>query len=842
MDETATEMGGVEVRAKFVEGSADVFTEEKRASSEVTEQLGAEQIARAGDSDVSGALKRVTGLTLVNDRFVYVRGLGERYSSTLLNNAQIPSPDPTRRVVPLDLFPTEILEGISVQKTYSPDMPGEFGGGTVQLLTRGMPPGFKARLSVGTGFIEGSTFENGLSYAGDPQDWTGFEGGARDLPSSIGARIAADGRLRPQSAFNPNGVTPAQYEAFGEEFARLGFSQTRDSQKPIANLSAALGNRWDLEDVSIGVTSSLRYNNRADTNEETRRIFRVEGRDTLVLGSQIERTRSEQQTDLSAFLNVGVEFASDHLLRATTVLVRQTIDEARFDQGYAEDPGDVSRFYKDEWNENFLYTQQFAGEHHFPSVPDLTLQWQYTLSKAGRDAPANRQFRYDQDNNTGNFLYSSRADSNSTDYSELDDDADEFTAGLNYLWQFSDESSLTFNAGIGTLNRDRDSQILRFVYRATGALARDPALLIRPLNQILVPANIGPNGFSFDQTGRDTDFYVAEQDLDSVNLGVDLNWKDTWRVLVGARREDNRQSVTTGDRDNPNAELTTALINDAQWLPALTATWVRSPDDQFRFAYSETLSRPDFRELSLAPFTDPILDTETIGNPELQTTSIQNLDLRWEYYFAEGGSFTAGIFYKDFSKPIERVLVPGTGELLSYVNVDSAKLHGIEFDIYRTLDSLADSSWASSGWLADMDWSRWYVSANYAYIDSSVELGSAASIQTTRERPLQGQSPYVVNLQLGYSNPDSGREWSVLYNRSGERISNVGVNGAPDIYEQPFNQLDLVYSQQLPWENLAIKARLRNLLDPKVEYTQGSGTTREYRRGRELLLTLDWKL
>lgn len=839
--ESATEISGVEVKATYVEGSAEVFTEEKRASSEVTEQIGAEQIARSGDSDASSALKRVTGLTLVNDKFIYVRGLGERYSSTLLNNAQIPSPDPTRRVVPLDLFPTEILEGIAVQKTYSPDMPGEFGGGTVQLLTRGLPPGFVAKISLGTGWIDGSTFEDGLTYNGDGQDWTGFEGGARDLPGSIANRIAADGRLLPQTPFNPDGVTPAEYEEYGEDFAQLGFDQKEDSQKPIGNLSAAIGNRWDFDEVSVGFTSSLRYDNRWDTNEETRRIFRVEGADTLVLGSEIDRTRSEQQIDLSGYFNVGVEFGSDHLLRATTVLVRQTIDEARFDEGYAEDPGDVSRFYKNEWTENFLYSQQLAGEHHFPSLPDLSLEWQYTNSRAGSDAPANRQYRYDQDNNSGNFLFSSRADSNSNDYSDLNDDADELSAGLKYLWQFNDESSLTFAGGLGSLSRERDSEILRFVYRSTGPQSRDPNILILPPNQIFTPPNIGPNGFTFDQTGRDTDFYTAEQDLDWVHLGVDLNWKDTWRVLLGARREDNYQNVITGDQSNPDAELTTAEIDEADWLPALSVTWLRTPDDQFRFGYSETLSRPDFRELSLSPYTDPILDTETIGNPDLKTASIRNLDLRWEYYFIDGGSFTAGLFRKEFDNPIERVLVPGTGELLSYANVDSATSTGIEFDIYRNLAWVTESSWASDGWMADVDWSLWYLSANYTYVDSSVDLGSAASIQTTRERPLQGQSPYVVNLQIGYANPDTGRETSLLFNRFGERISNVGTYGAPDIYEEPFNQLDFVYAQHLPWAGLGFKARLKNLLDPKVEYSQGNGVTREYRRGREVLLTLDWR-
>ena len=843
-DEDAIEMEGVEVTGKdgsFVEGARDTVVEEKRTSANVTEVIGSEQIARTGDSDAAGALKRVTGLTLVDNKFIYVRGLGERYSSTLLNGAQIPSPDPTRRVVPLDLFPAEILESIAIQKTYSPEMPGEFGGGTIQLRTRGLPQEFIAKFSLSGEYSDGATFEDGLTYRGDPQDYTGFEGGALDLPGAIGARIATDGRLRPRSTFNPNGVTPAEYEAFGEQFAELGFDQKSESLAPNLSGSALLGNVWESGDVRFGFLSSLRYNNEWDNTDEKRRLFRVEGTNTLVLGSELDRQRTEQITELSALLNLGLEIGFNHRFKATTTLVRQTNDEARFTEGFAEDPGDVSRFYQLQWEENFLLAQQLSGSHTFENLSFLNLEWQYTSARSGRDAPANRQYRYDQDNNSGNFLFSSRADSNSTDYSELDDESDEFNVGVRFPWQVADGAELTLLGGVNVLRRDRESGILRFVYRSVGPLSRNPATLIGTPNSIFVPANIGPNGFMFDQTGRDTDFYTASQDLDAVYAGIDLNYQDLVRVAVGARQEKSQQLVSTVDPTQTGAEPSVADLDESDVLPAVTVTWFRSLDDQFRFAYSQTLSRPDFRELSLAPFTDPVLDTETIGNPDLVTTKIANFDARWEYYFSETETFAAAFFYKDFDKPIERILVPGTGELLSYINVDKATNYGLELDVYKSLTTLEERAWANPSWLPAMNWPNWYIAANYTRIESQVELGDAAAIQTTRNRPLQGQSPYVTNLQIGYVNPDSGRETSLVFNRSGGRISNVGVRGAPDIYEEAFNQLDFVYKQGLPWQGWVLKARARNLLDPMVKFTQGSGVTREYRKGRELQLGVEWK-
>ncbi len=825
----------------YVEGSLAAFVEEKRTSSAVSDIIGAEQISRSGDSDAAGALRRVTGLTLVDGKFVYVRGLGERYSSALLNGSQIPSPDPTRRVVPLDLFPTDILQGIVIQKTYTADMPGEFGGGTVQLRTRGIPEGFIARVQIQGTYIDGSTFEDGLSYRGDNRDWTGFDDGARELPGDIADRIAADGRLRPATIFNPDGVTPEEYERFGEQFAGLGFDQTTDELPPVGGLSASLGNVWDIDGTKIGFLSAVRYQNAWDSTEETRRRFRVQGTNELVLGAELDRVRTEQNIELSGFLNAGVEFGDDHKLKSTTLIVRQTQDEARFSEGYTEDPGDVSRFYQNEWIENFLVTQQVSGEHIIAPLANLALDWQWTTARAGRDAPANRQYRYDRNNNTGEFAFSARPDSNSTDYSDLDDDADEYALNLKWPWQFGEDDSLTLLAGATKLERARDSGILRFVYRAAGPLARDPATLRLLPNQIFTAANIGPRGFVFDQTGRDTDFYVAEQSLDAVYLAADVVWNEDWRFTAGARQEKNLQIVRTGDPENPNADITEARIDDTDLLPSASITWVRTEKDQFRLGFSETLSRPDFRELSAAPFTDPILDTETIGNPELVTSSIRNIDFRWEYYFTDSESFTVSLFQKKFDKPIERVAVPGTGELLTYVNVESADLQGIEFDLYKTLGFLSERSWANPSWLPDFQWENWYVSTNYAYIDSNIELGEATSIQTNSERPLQGQSPYVANFQVGYINPESGREASLVYNRFGRRISNVGVDGAPDIFEEPFNQLDLVYKQNLPIEGLVLKARIKNLLDPKVLFTQGDGVTREFNKGREFNLAIEWK-
>jgi outer membrane receptor protein involved in Fe transport len=251
------------------------------------------------------------------------------------------------------------------------------------------------------------------------------------------------------------------------------------------------------------------------------------------------------------------------------------------------------------------------------------------------------------------------------------------------------------------------------------------------------------------------------------------------------------------------------------------------------------LSRPDFRELTPAPFTDPILDAETLGNPNLQVSKIDNFDLRWEYYFYQGGSFSLGSFYKKFAQPIEKLRLPGSGVLLGLANALSAKNYGVEADFYRSLEPLGEWS-ITKNWANTDIWRQLFLTANVAWIKSSIELDPVqAAFQTNLSRPMQGQSPYVVNLQLNYIPESNNSEWGLLFNRFGKRLSQVGVQGQPDIYEQPVNQLDAVYKYKFaPQWNFSV--RLKNLLNEQTTFTQADKITREFKAGREIGLSVEW--
>jgi hypothetical protein len=819
----------------YVEGSLAAFVEERRTTAAVVDILGAEQIARAGDSDAAGALKRVTGLTLVDGKYVYVRGLGERYSSVLLNGASIPSPDPTRRVVPLDLFPTDILQGVVIQKTYSPEMPGEFGGGTIQLRTKAVPESFLLRLSLGLGYAQGTTFEDGLTYAGG-EDWTGKDDGARRLPDSI-AEAIADGRfIRPQTPLNPSGFTQQQIERFGEDLSGT-YDIDRESVQPNLGLAGSLGNTWSVrDDIKLGFLTSFRYADEWDSTEETRRNFQATD-SGLQLRDEIALESTQRNIDFSGFLTLGAELGENHRLKANSVLVRQTEDEARIASGSADNQ--LLERYSLQWVENALLANQVAGEHAFPALGNLGVDWLYTTAEASRYEPNTRTYRYDLDDE-GSRRFSQLADSNSTIYGDLDDSSESWEVALQYPIALTDKSSLKLYAGAGDLNRERESSIRRFTFVPRSGL--DPAIFLLPsLEEILSDANIRANGFVFTEVTSPTDNYSAGQQLEHRFLNADLNLFDRFRFVLGAREEQNVQAVTTFSVSNPNAPPVVALLDEGNLLPSLAFTWWINQDSQLRLAYSETVSRPDFRELSEAPYLDPILDAIAIGNPDLVTTEIANYDIRYEYYFSPSETVSLALFQKEFTNPIEKQRLPGVGTLLELVNADGATNRGIEFDVHKQLGFVARIPWLGRLVARWTDWENYYVAANYSYIESEIQLDPDQSqFVTNLNRPLEGQSPYVANLQLGYLHPDGRREVALLYNSFGERIVNVGVQGQPDIYEQPFQQLDLVWTEKLG-RDWRVRLRLRNILDDEVLFTQGPETTREYQKGRELSIAVEWR-
>jgi len=489
--------------------------------------------------------------------------------------------------------------------------------------------------------------------------------------------------------------------------------------------------------------------------------------------------------------------------------------------------GNSRRIFEIRWTERDLSSLQLLGEHIYPLasnsvLSDLKFDWQYTDSDASFDEPDNRIYRYDQ-RDEGDFVFSSRNDSNSRVFRNLIDDSRNIRYDLKLPLTFNNNHDLLFNFGQNWVNKGRNSDIRRFVFEDVGSLVNEVDRT-DPLSEILNPDFIAPDGYQLIEVTRSTDNYFADLDIKGTYYGFDYAYKENLRFSLGARREVFDQSVTTFRLFDPDQSPITASLQDDDWFPAFSSTWIMNESNQFRFNFSETATRPDFKELSSAQFKDPVLDRDVIGNPDLLVGKITHYDLRWDKYFTPGEFVSLSLFYKEFENPIEIIILPGSSGIISYDNALSAENAGIELEVYKDFSFINDR-------FADF-----YVSANYAYIDSEIQLSSdGATSQTNNTRPLQGQSPYVVNVQLGYDNKDKGISASLLLNKFGERISEAGTSGSPDIFEQPFNQVDFVYSHAFArrWK---VSFKAQNLLDDEVLFFQGTETTRSFTRGRSFSL------
>ncbi|SFL97966.1 TonB-dependent receptor [Nitrosomonas communis] len=807
----------------FLAGTLTSVIEEQRTSTQVTTVLGAEQFSRSGDSDVASALRRASGLTLVGGQFIFIRGLGERFSSTLVNGAAIPSPDATRRVVPLDLFPTNFLESVQVQKSYSADRPGEFAGGTLEMRTRGIPDEFFFNLSAQTGFNDRTTFDKGLSYKGGDTDFLSFDDGARGLPNSIAEATKDGSTIQPQTTFNPNGFTSQQVETFGEDLSNV-WDVSEKNKGPDRELQTAMGDVFNLGNFRVGYIAaggwSQQFRNLHEINREfTPRADASDGSLRLARDFDVRRTLEEVQ--LNGYLAADIEYKDKHRIFSRTMFLRQSVDEARIDQGFTDAETTDVRRTKLKFFSNQLLMQQVGGEHRLDWLKDLSLNWLYTNATAKRDEPNTRDYRYDQLPD-GSFAFSRRADSNQSMFSDLTDKDQSWRVDGKLPLEFSPNYKVNLNSGFIHQDKSRDSSIQRFTFFPVGPDGRNPAVLGQSsLESILQPRFIGPNGFQLRDTTRPTDSYNATQKLFSYYGKLDLTMHERFNVTGGVRWEDNNQFVETFQNVANTNQSVTSRLKRVDALPSVTTTWFITDKQQLRAGFSQTISRPDFRELSPAPFTDLNTNTETIGNPNLQQTDVTNYDVRWEYYLSPSENLMASFFWKDLTKPIELVSLAGTAGLQTFQNADKATVFGFELELLKQL-----------GFLHPL-LNNFYAGANYTWSDSTVKLNAEnLQAQTTNNRPLQGHSKHIFNFQIGYENPGWKTQATLLYNIASERIVAAGLLGAPDKYEQPFHQLDFVFNQAVnKW--LSMRMTAQNLLDDDVRVLQGDEISRQFRRGRQ---------
>jgi TonB-dependent receptor len=864
--------------------SAVDVVQERLEQEVVSDFLGPDQISRTGDSTVSLALRRMPGLTLVNDQFIYVRGLGERYSSTLLNNAQVPSPDLTRNVLPLDIFPAEIIEALAVQKGYSPDMPAAFGGGNVNIITRGIPQRPVVSVEITSGFNSESD-EDGLAYVGGHDDSLGTDDGTRALPATIRAAI---------QEYQGNISTVGIYQALGRDgnphllseaetinralatslYRNIDFRQ--QSLSPDAGLEAALGNSWffgDSEQWQFGALGLLSYDNSWRNRERT--VRQVLNPDEEYFDEQ----RTTNQVSATSVVNLGLSFTDDHEINTSSLFLRNTEDEASIAAGHTfnfqQQSGRGFRDYRIRFEERELRSDQIRGHHVVgpetvdilpfldkPLFEGLTYDWYYSESTAETDIPSEILISGEDavDPVTGDLISTAlRRTSSAANYryTDLQDEVESY--GWDLMKPIAARNLDLELSGGWDYSRKAREYLQTELTLGTTAAAAGPILIGTP-GGVLTDANIlsPTNAFGLGIGGIGTESYLAAQTVEGAFLKLDARVGERWRLSGGVRWEQFYQvslpidplefdpsvgqsviRVTGSDPDQNAANLLPIVFKEDELYPALSATYMVpnfwAETFQLRFGVSETVARPDLREISEATYVDPLTEARVRGSPGLTTSPITNFDIRAEWFFDSGDNFTVSLFYKDIETPIETAEGAGSDNnvFVTFVNAETAEVTGVEVEWLYNLSSRADG------------WGRWvepfFLAGNLTLSDSTLVVGDVGLDLTNLERPMTGHSEEIANLQLGFDSSNGVHSWSLVYNTFGERLFFAGRGGAQDTYEQPFDSLDLVYTYY-PTERLSLKFRMQNMLDEKVELEQAGVTILEQNVGRTAKIDIKWDL
>ncbi|MFT6540391.1 MAG: hypothetical protein ACJAY0_002345 [Thalassolituus sp.] len=778
----------------------DSATSQERDSSAVLDSIGGEQMSRFGDSNAASALKRVAGVTITDGKYVVARGLNERHTSIMLNGATLPSPDPSRRVVPLDIFPSGVIKNIDVQKTLTPNVYADSTGSTVMLHTKKFPLEFEGSASVTLGYIDGVTLENREFQAAEGADFLGFgAGGDRALPAD--AKSLDSDRASLQEAREAAELLP------------LSLNPEDTLMTPNTSVSLSFGDAlMDNGETAIGYMASLKYSNKwaGHTRQTNTNDVSSEGR--LSVDDSYQEDVTTHDVDLGASLTFGL-LRGDSEYTSNTMLLRQTFSDTRIKSGQGGDQDRQGVIYSMDWQERQLVMQQFVGNHYLEDFARTEIDWQVSISEASLMNPDRRTYSFERETDDGPYvLFWSSLDRT---YNELSDSVVDF--GTNWKSELFSKSNYMARAlyGVSTFGRTRTSDGTQLGYNAGSTTARDYPNTYDA--NLIVAESIENGALKLQNNTTPSSDYDADWNLTAYYFGLEFENLNLFNLNVGVRNESSEIMVNTFDLISGTPVPAELMDNNS--YPSVSGTLFLGTDVQLRAAWYQTLNRPDFRELANSLYVDPDSGDFIRGDSNLLSSEVTNYDLRAEWYFSEGESISLAYFNKDFINPIEKVLTTSSGTIFSYQNGDSGSVSGIEFDFRKEVELPSHLV---------------FLSGNISLIDSEVEIAF-------RERIMQGQPDMLANVQIGFDDVDSTAKYTMVYNYQGESLYSATQVGSqsPDIIQQPRGELNLNYSAEI-FPDLTLKAALNNLTDEEVSLTQAGANFRSYKKGRAFNLGVNF--
>lgn len=781
---------------RILNNDASLLLKQQKADN-IQDGISAQQIKRTPDAVASDVLKRVIGVTIVSDKFVFVRGNSERYNNTTLNGIMLPSTDPDKRAFSFDIFPSSLLDNIIVTKSFTADQPGTTSGGLVQLQTRDFPDAFTLSFQTSGGFVTETTTDDFLTYNAGQKKLLFFNSGIDD-----------GGRLLPSGI--PNEPFTGQNN-YGK-FFRDNWKQENVSAPLNGGLNFSVGGKLNLFDNPLGIVFGYSYKNafqnkvieRSEFNGDTTQIIRANGRS------------SEYSVNSGGILNLSYKLGDNSRLSFKNTLSISSEDETEYFEGWRKvvfSAGDEDRkSYKTQFTQRELFSSMVSGNHYIKSLRNMNVQWRASYSESNRKEPDLKRAYYRKElnsedpyivpltsvpnQNVGNRYFSNLLDINRNGGFDIEFD-------LMKLRKKDPTSKIKLGGYL--MGTDRNFSARSFDPFVPFGSYIDATL---PLEELYAPENIDSLKINYVEVTSSSDAYTAIENLYAAFVSYDMPI-GKFRLISGLRFEYSEQKLSSYLRSSNEPVNVNLKTND--YLPTLNLSYALNDKTNIRTSFSQTVSRPELRELAPFGFVDFITDGDFSGNPDLKSSLVQNYDLRFEMYPQAGEILALSFFYKNFDSPIERVIIPTTlspTPSYTFANAEEGAInYGVEIEARKNLGFI------------NKILKNFSLNLNVTLVNSKVNLEGTGSAGNKKERSMQGQAPYIINAGFYYDNYDLGTSVNLSFNRTGNKISEVGRIGFEDVYEQGRSLLDLSISQRI-FQNFEVKFSAKDLLNDDLVFTQ----------------------
>lgn len=823
-------LGEVVVQAEMNRENTNTLLIMQKNNASVSDGISAESIKKTPDRNTSDVLKRVSGASIQDNKFAIIRGLGDRYNSAYINGAPLPSSESDKKAFAFDIFPANMLDNLVILKTATPDMPGEFAGGIININTKNIPEKNFQSISIGGSYNTLSTFKRFKTYDGGKYDWLGFDDGSRAIPEGIPDTKEFEKLKNDEKAEIAKKMTPS-------------WKINERKALPAMNLQYALGRNFKLFDRDFGLVFAYTYQNNFNINQSIRREYEEQATG-VVQRSELTDTVHSQTILNSSLLNLSYKLNDNNQLSIKNLFSINSDDKVTIRHGVREmdnDPKQWERSSNRWFTQNILYSGQMEGTHYIPKAK-IKFKWTGGYSDVNRKIPNQRRVVYQK----SSLLESDTAEAYAA---VVQNNGTIPTAAGNMFWSDTKEKiysvkyeiSMPVAIGkvknefkIGGMSQFRDRDFIarnlgfsRYRKTTTPKASFDSQLLLLPEDEIFAEEHLGMQanglgGFKLEEATKVSDSYRAASILHAGFAMFDTRFLEKFRFVGGARLESyNQRFEYTEFGSNLDKVIDTTVVDI---LPSINFIYSINDKMNLRASYYKTVSRPEFRELAPFAFYNFQYDNILSGNTSLKRAVIDNFDLRYEIFPGAGQVLSVSGFYKNFINPIELIMRTGTSGApeLYYTNVPKAENYGAELEYRFKLDVFTKND-------SNLFLSNTTLFTNLAYIQSKVDVSSVLG-SVNDERPLQGQSPYIINAGVQFMHPTKDWSASVSYNVIGQRIFIVGNVQEPDVWEKSRHVLDFQITKTFA-KKFEVKLNVRDALAQKLIFYQDLNENKKYDSG-----------